>query len=72
MVNPISAICEKVQDRLQDPENYKKFLDCVRSYESKFVNTPQFRMLVSLFDNYINPFVYAYICLFLCDILKVS
>ncbi|PIN24928.1 hypothetical protein CDL12_02316 [Handroanthus impetiginosus] len=47
MQDPVSAFCEKVKERLQDSKNYKKFLDCVRSFGSKFVTTPQFQMLVS-------------------------
>ncbi|KAI3452783.1 hypothetical protein Pfo_009446 [Paulownia fortunei] len=47
MQDPVSTFCEKMKERLQDSKNYKKFLDCVRSYGSKFVTTPQFRMLVA-------------------------
>ncbi|KAK4481866.1 hypothetical protein RD792_012777 [Penstemon davidsonii] len=47
MQEPFSALREKVKDRVQDPESYQKFLDCVRSYESKFVTTPQIRKLVA-------------------------
>ncbi|KAG8383142.1 hypothetical protein BUALT_Bualt05G0153900 [Buddleja alternifolia] len=43
----VLTFCEKVKERLQDPENYKKFLDCVRSYGSKFLTTSQFQMLVA-------------------------
>ncbi|XP_057810913.1 paired amphipathic helix protein Sin3-like 3 isoform X2 [Salvia miltiorrhiza] len=45
--DPVSIFCGKVKERLKDSENYKKFLDCVRSYRSKFVTLPQFQMLVA-------------------------
>lgn len=45
--DPVSIFCGKVKERLKDSEDYKKFLDCVRSYRSKFVTLPQFQMLVN-------------------------
>ncbi|XP_042006838.1 paired amphipathic helix protein Sin3-like 3 isoform X1 [Salvia splendens] len=45
--NPVSIFCGKVKERLNDSESYKKFLDCVRSYSSKFVTLPQFQKLVA-------------------------
>ncbi|KAH6763178.1 hypothetical protein C2S52_020611 [Perilla frutescens var. hirtella] len=45
--DPMSIFCRKVKERLKDSEDYKKFLDCVRSYRSKFVTLPQFQMLVA-------------------------
>ncbi|KAG8366233.1 hypothetical protein BUALT_Bualt17G0055200 [Buddleja alternifolia] len=47
MQDPCPAFCEKVKERLQDTENYKKFEDCYRSFKSKFVPAPQFRKLVA-------------------------
>ncbi|KAL2547338.1 Paired amphipathic helix protein Sin3-like 2 [Forsythia ovata] len=31
MQDPVSAFCEKVKERLQNPDSYEKFLDCLRS-----------------------------------------
>ncbi|KAL8532585.1 hypothetical protein ACS0TY_008973 [Phlomoides rotata] len=45
--DPMSTFIGKVKDRLQDAENYKKFLDCLRSYRSKIVTGPQFQHLVA-------------------------
>lgn len=45
--DPVSAFCEKVKERLQNPDSYEKFLDCLRSYDSKFVTRAQFQMLVA-------------------------
>ncbi|XP_042020797.1 paired amphipathic helix protein Sin3-like 3 isoform X2 [Salvia splendens] len=45
--DPVSIFCGKVKEKLKDSENYKKFLDCVRSYRSKFVTPPQFQKLVA-------------------------
>ncbi|XP_042010268.1 paired amphipathic helix protein Sin3-like 3 isoform X2 [Salvia splendens] len=45
--DPVSIFCGKVKERLNDSESYKKFLDCVRSYRSKFVTLPQFQKLVA-------------------------
>ncbi|KAL6567759.1 hypothetical protein OROGR_001427 [Orobanche gracilis] len=39
------AFCEKVKERLQPPENYIKFSDCICSYKSKYVAAAQFRKL---------------------------
>ncbi|XP_073300391.1 paired amphipathic helix protein Sin3-like 4 isoform X2 [Primulina huaijiensis] len=44
---PVSSFCEKVKERLQDPINYEKFSDCVRSYKRKFITSSQFRILVA-------------------------
>ncbi|XP_073054342.1 paired amphipathic helix protein Sin3-like 3 isoform X2 [Primulina eburnea] len=44
---PVSSFCEKVKERLQDPINYDKFSDCVRSYKRKFITSSQFRILVA-------------------------
>ncbi|XP_073050170.1 paired amphipathic helix protein Sin3-like 4 isoform X2 [Primulina eburnea] len=43
----VSSFCEKVKERLQDPNNYEKFSDCVRSYKRKFITSSQFRILVA-------------------------
>ncbi|KAL6547202.1 hypothetical protein OROMI_022923 [Orobanche minor] len=40
------AFCEKVRERLQPPENYMKFSDCICSYKSKYVAAAQFRKLM--------------------------
>ncbi|EPS70391.1 hypothetical protein M569_04367, partial [Genlisea aurea] len=42
-----AAFHEKVKARLQDPENYEKISDCIRSYKSKIYPASQFRKLVS-------------------------
>ncbi|KAL2519477.1 Paired amphipathic helix protein Sin3-like 4 [Abeliophyllum distichum] len=47
MQDPVSAFCEKVKERIQNPDSYEKFLDCLRSYDSKFVTRAQFQMLVA-------------------------
>ncbi|CAA2939453.1 paired amphipathic helix Sin3-like 4 isoform X1 [Olea europaea subsp. europaea] len=42
MQDPASAFCEKVKDRLQDPDDYTKFMDCVHSYDYTWVIRTEF------------------------------
>ncbi|KAL2543109.1 Paired amphipathic helix protein Sin3-like 4 [Abeliophyllum distichum] len=47
MQDPASAFCEKVKERIQDPDDCTKFMDCVRSYDNRWVTRTELQLLVN-------------------------